>query len=225
MVPVRSFVMHFNLLLKLKGNRNVYNEKFRTLRYQIVSFLIWVLLIPLKILDIIGFYFLVDFIRSLTIKARRLTKYEKFEVEKVFAKALNLNQIKIYENSRLARLGAKSAGKRHIGFVLFRTVNFTRPLDHSKDTNDIAWLIHELVHVLQFEHIGVQYIFEALRAQKNGGYSYGGVSQLKRSTKLSEFNLEQQADIARDYYNALIVESENADIFTRYVEEMKAGKF
>jgi len=89
----------------------------------------------------------------------------------------------------------------------------------------MAWLVHEMVHVGQFKHLGVQYIFEALRAQRHGGYSYGGLTQLQTSKHLFEFNLEQQADIARHYYKALVTQSRNAEILKPYVEDIKSGKF
>jgi hypothetical protein len=117
----------------------------------------------------------------------------------------------------LAKLGAKSAGKKHIGFVLFRTINFTRPLNYNDGISDVAWLVHELVHVVQFEHLGVQYIFEALRAQRNGGYQYGGLSQLQKSRMVSEFNLEQQAEIEKHYYNAINTIINNAEILKTFV--------
>jgi hypothetical protein len=225
MVPVRSFLMHFNIPLKLKGERNVYNKKFRTLSYELLSILIWFLLIPLKILDLIGFYYFVDWLRRIIIKTRPLSPFEKAEAEKVFGSALDLGSIRICENSWFAKLGAKSTSKTHLGFVLFRTINFTRPLSYDIGITDMAWLIHELVHVIQFKHLGIQYIFEALRAQNNGGYGYGGLPQLQKSRNLSEFNLEQQADIARHYYTALITGSKNAQILKPFVEKIKLGKF
>lgn len=225
MVPLKSFLMHFNFPHKLKGERNTYNKKHQTLLYKIVSFFLWILLLPLKILDIIGFYFLLDFLRRIFIANRCLSDFEKTEARKVFGDAINLDRIRICERSGMARIGAKSAGKKHIGFVLFRTINFSRPLDYSAGVKDMAWLIHEIVHVIQFKHLGVQYIFEALRAQRNGGYAYGGLGQLERSNRLSEFNLEQQADVARDYYLGVITKSKNAEVLKRFVDEIKAGKF
>jgi len=64
-------------------------------------------------------------------------------------------------------------------------------------------LIHELMHVWQYERIGAMYIPLALRAQHTTvGYNYGGVSYLKHNGHkgLWDFNLEQQADLVADYY-------------------------
>jgi uncharacterized protein YdeI (YjbR/CyaY-like superfamily) len=89
----------------------------------------------------------------------------------------------------------------------------------------MSWLIHELVHVRQFEVLGVQYIFEALRAQRNGGYNYGGIKELKLGNPLHNFNLEQQADVARHYYQALKTKSKDAIIFEPYIAQIKNGTF
>jgi hypothetical protein len=61
------------------------------------------------------------------------------------------------------------------------------------------------MHVWQFERLGGAYIPGALRAQKSmEGYNYGGVEALSaclaRGGGLSDFNLEQQADIVSDYF-------------------------
>ena len=66
-------------------------------------------------------------------------------------------------------------------------------------------LIHELVHVWQYQKVGIVYIPRALVAQRSAeGYDYGGAEGLEAARQagrsLLEFNLEQQADIVSDYY-------------------------
>lgn len=68
-----------------------------------------------------------------------------------------------------------------------------------------ALLIHELVHVWQYERLGSVYIPLALKAQHSKeGYDYGGVQALQQALAtgrdLLDFNLEQQADIVADYF-------------------------
>lgn len=225
MVPFNSFLNHFNFPKIWGGYRNFFNRKKHSLSYKIVSVLLWVLLLPLKILDLLGFFYLIDFLRSFFIKKRRLTKFEIEELKLVFGECLNWSAIKINENSYFARVGARSIKKSHLGFVLFNTINFTRPLNCEKSSVDMGWLIHEVVHVVQFKHLGVQYIIEALRAQKNGGYNYGGIRQLQNSKRLSEFNLEQQADIARHYYKYLKSNSNYKNLYQPFVDEIRRGRF
>ncbi len=72
---------------------------------------------------------------------------------------------------------------------------------------DMAWLIHELTHVWQYEHLGIGYLFKAIDVQIRLGraaYDYGGAAGLHfaqvASPALRHFNVEQQGEIARDYY-------------------------
>lgn len=124
----------------------------------------------------------------------------------------------------MARLGARSAKKKHIGFVLFRTINFSRKLDHENYSGDMPWLIHELVHVVQFKHLGAQYIVEALRAQQTSGYNYKGKAGLLEASSLESFNLEQQADIAKHYYQTMR-NHQDVEIYQSFIEEVRLGKF
>ena len=49
---------------------------FRSI-HSVNFFLNWMILIPLKVLDILGFFYLVDFIRGLVLKTRKLSDFEK----------------------------------------------------------------------------------------------------------------------------------------------------
>ena len=121
---------------------------------------------------------------------------EEIEAAKmVFGKALPLDQVRIDEG---AFLGPK---QRHFAYVSFHTVNFwgNMPMD---------LLIHELVHVWQYRELGAVYIPWALLAQRSPmRYNYGGVANLKdllkRGEGLRDLNLEQQADVAADYFRLL----------------------
>jgi hypothetical protein len=82
-------------------------------------------------------------------------------------------------------------------YVSFHTINF-----HQAIADEV--LIHELVHIWQYEKYGSVYISEAIWAQHwGGGYDYGGLEPLKKYSEgkgLASFNFEQQADIIEDYY-------------------------
>ena len=69
-------------------------------------------------------------------------------------------------------------------------------------------MVHELVHVYEFEKIGSVYIYEALRAQRTGGYDYGGPDRLvadrANGEHFKDYNREQQGQIAQDYYAAVV---------------------
>ena len=102
---------------------------------------------------------------------------------------------------RVLRLIFKRNGNR--AFTLFRTINLPASGHHSRGNLDL--LVHEMVHVYQFEQVGSVYIWQALRAQKTGGYSYGCWKQLaedrQKGRRFNCYNREQQGQIAQDYYN------------------------
>jgi len=100
------------------------------------------------------------------------------------------------------------------------------PLSHPDHTK-IAWLIHELTHVWQYQHMGWGYLGKALQTQLTQGakaYEFGGeaglVEAYQQGKKLTSFNLEQQGDICRSYYNQLCA---GADIsaWQPYIAELQ----
>lgn len=132
---------------------------------------------------------LADFIKWNT---RPLSPSEKKLAKSVFGNALNLDAVRVDEN---ARIGCR---KMNIAYVSYFTIN-----NWGRMRPEI--LIHELVHVWQYQKLGGAYISMALRAQQSKeGYNYGGVLALKdvklKNGKITDFNLEQQAEIISDYY-------------------------
>ena len=119
-----------------------------------------------------------------------MTRHETAIGLSVFGESINYELIRV-DNS--AFVGPR---QYKFAYVSFHTVNAWG------DFSD-AILIHELMHVWQYERMGAMYIPLALSAQKTEmGYNYGGVQALwdNVETGLKAFNLEQQADIIADYY-------------------------
>lgn len=125
-------------------------------------------------------------------KTRPLSPMEKQQADSVFGEAIKLDSVRIDDR---ARIGCR---KRSIAYVSFYTVNSWGKLLPTT-------LIHELVHVWQYQKLGSVYIPQALRAQRSrAGYNYGGLEVLRDSKlkngKITDFNLEQQAEIVSDYF-------------------------
>lgn len=174
-----------------------------------------------KTLDIILLGELLDLIFQLIKPNQRtLSKSELEEAKKVFGNGLNYWQVRIDENSLLAWLGAKYNGSKNLGVTTFHTINFTRRLNVSPGNHDMNWLIHELAHVVQMEHAGVQYIVEALVAQNTGGYHYGSPKALV-GKQLKDFNREQQAEIAAHYYQDVLYGNTSSDYFKQLIAEFQ----
>ena len=138
-----------------------------------------------------------------------------------------------YERVRIAtggilRLIFRLNGGR--AFTTFHTLNLSGSGYHSRE--NIAIVVHELVHVVQFERIGSVYIPQALRAQRGGGYGYGGAEGLRearsRGESLDHYNREQQGQIVQDYCQLVLVYERAEDDPTRqayepFIEDIRQG--
>ena len=95
-------------------------------------------------------------------------------------------------------------------------------------------LVHELVHVLQYEKMGIVYIPRALSAQSaRPSYDYGGLvaleNQWNKDNGLAAFNLEQQADIISDCFRLQCnlkprwgdAKPEDIDLYGYYLGELQ----
>ena len=122
----------------------------------------------------------------------RLTQDETDAAGQVLGpSAVRYSVVRVAEG-RILRLIFKLNGNR--AFTLFRTINLPASGHHSRGNLDL--LVHEMVHVHQFEQVGSVYIWQALRAQRTEGYSYGGWEQLaedrQTGRRFNGYNREQQ---------------------------------
>ena len=88
-------------------------------------------------------------------------------------------------------------------------------------------MVHELTHVMQFEKVGAIYIPEALHAQATDGYGYGSLDDARAAGKpFSQFNREQQAQLAQDYYNAAVGNNTRHAVgyYQSYIDQLRAGE-
>ncbi|HFC00944.1 MAG TPA: hypothetical protein ENJ53_09095 [Phaeodactylibacter sp.] len=125
-------------------------------------------------------------------KTRPLHPSEIEMAKTIFGNSINYQRVRVDES---AHLGPK---QHHFCYVSFYIINSWGKMHDST-------LIHELVHVWQYENMGAIYIPRALWAQTTPeGYDYGGVkmllSFLSKNKTLYDFNLEQQGDIVADYF-------------------------
>jgi hypothetical protein len=117
---------------------------------------------------------------------------EEIEIAKsIFSKHIDYQVVRIDEKSF-------SAKRLHVKYVSFNTINSWGKMSH-----DV--LIHELVHIWQYQKLGSVYIAEALAAQRTTeGYDYGGCEALENALReeknLTHFNFEQQGDIVQDFF-------------------------
>jgi hypothetical protein len=120
------------------------------------------------------------------------------------------------------RLAFRLNGNR--AFTTFHTINLPETGSHTRLNLDI--IVHELVHVLQFERVGSRYAGEALGAQESAGYGYGGPEGLRRDRAAGkcyrDYNREQQGQIAQDYFKLHRAASDTS-AFDLVIAELRAA--
>ncbi|MEN0006871.1 MAG: hypothetical protein AAF798_22145 [Bacteroidota bacterium] len=153
----------------------------------------WWIELVLYTLDLLGigewYETLCDWVK---LNTRSLKDWELQLARQVFGDTINYRRVRI---DQLATLGP---WQKQVCYVSFNTVNSWGNMNNSL-------LIHELVHVWQYQQIGMVYMPRAIAGMLSAaGYNYGGVGALQeakeRGQSLGDFNLEQQADIVADYY-------------------------
>lgn len=153
---------------------------------------------------------------------RDLSPWESAEGRRVFGDSIDWGRVRVVEGAgwplALARATARLRQEpppAHNAVTLGHRLFFSRSLytgpgaAPAQRRSDLAWMIHELVHVWQFERLGGAALWRLLRLHLRRGvdpYEYGGAAGLTTDAapkSLSDFTLEQQAEIAHDYYARL----------------------
>lgn len=195
LIPVRSLRIVRQLLLPFGWRRWTPLPSSRWPVYDgfIGRWLNWWLVLTIYIFELFGigelYETLSDFLKFNT---RPLTKPEIAIAQSVYGQQLNYKRIRL---DTRAFLGPR---QQKICYVSFYLIN-------SWGEMSAPLLIHELIHIWQYEKMGAVYMPRALHAQTSeAGYDYGGVIGLQNAisvgAELRDFNLEQQGDIAADYY-------------------------
>ena len=88
-----------------------------------------------------------------------------------------------------------------MAYVSGNTINF-------QDRINKRIFIHEMVHIWQYQRLGLVYAWRALKAQQEPvTYDYGGLESLYASFTTGKnfyaFNFEQQAQIIEDYFSLM----------------------
>jgi hypothetical protein len=158
---------------------------------------------------------------------RPLSALEIAQARTVFGDGLDYTQAFVHENASwpdaIDAIGARLQNRmrykdEHNAITLGRTSYFPVTLKTdaaalaANNLSDFSWLIHELTHQWQYRRLGWSYLFSALSSQlrlgrkaydyREGADSPQAALQAARTAgrTLSHFNMEQQGDLARDYY-------------------------
>ena len=178
---------------------------------------------------------------KLVSSVRSLYAWEIQEARSVFADRLNYDAVRIHENAgwpnTISKVGSWLKRSPYVEtpnaitlgnqcYFPVKLLEFPVPHDHSEH-GKIGWLIHELTHAWQYQRLGWRYLPKALDAQLRLGvtaYDFGGEAGLLKyhsmGWTLANFNLEQQGDIARTYYEAL-VRGKDVSAWLPYIAEFQ----
>jgi hypothetical protein len=169
---------------------------------------------------------------------RSLNSIELAEVKAVFGDGLNLDRIRIREETSIGNwVGTLGAWLRRrtpptgnaitVGNTsYFPGTLVTFKTDDPMWLTHMGWLIHELTHQWQYQHSGFIYLFQAMFAptyvyEQAGQRPSKAVKELsEKGKKFSDFNREQQGDIVRDYYCAL-KQNEDVSDWEKYLIELR----
>jgi len=145
-------------------------------------------------LDLVMIPEIYELIKTLILKnrLRQLNEDEEKIAKMVFGDNLDVSSILINQYM------GKGMQKLCSAYVSFNCINFTSCISDKI-------LVHELVHVYQYQQYGSLYLFRAILAQlRKDTYDYGGLHRLSQLMTLGKgiftYNFEQQAEIIEDYY-------------------------
>jgi len=179
--------------------------------------------ILLEVLDMVGTPEIFAFVWRIATRTSPLRGEEIAAAAAVLGpNAMRYQDIRVAQGGVLRWIFARN-GQR--AFATFHTINLPEQGNHQRSNVDIV--VHEIVHVYQYERAGSRYFAEALLAQREEGYGYGGVEgladALHKGKQLRNFNREQQAQIVQDY---VVRARSGADVmaYEPFILQLREGK-
>jgi hypothetical protein len=165
---------------------------------------LWLAVATVRALDLAGLPEVAEAVVRATTRATPLEPAEAAAAASVMGPdAVRWHEVRVAEGGVL-RIAFHFNKQR--AFTLWHTINLPSKGNHTRANMGI--LVHELVHVYQYEQLGSAYLPEAVHAQHMPeGYDYGKELGLLRDRsdgkRFCDYNREQQAQIVQDFYDAL----------------------
>lgn len=123
---------------------------------------------------------------------RRLTKGEISLSKIIFKDSINYNKVMVHKHGYPLFLGFQDENTAVTpnGHIYFTKKRFKTDYSQDQDFIERHWIVHEMVHVWQYQ-LGYSVILNAA----NRTYAY----DISKKNDISEFFMEQQGDIIADY--------------------------
>jgi hypothetical protein len=183
----------------------------------------WALTLVSRVLDVVGGPEAAEFVLHLLSHSKPLSGDQVTAAQSVLgASAIRWNDIRIDEGGILEIIFSLNNRR---AFTTFHTINMP-------PGEGLATAVHELTHVYQYERAGSVYIGQAAHAQAIAGqhaYDTGKADGLRKARAdgrhFRDFNREQQAQIAEEYYLLLQGGGPATDVeaYDPFIAELKAG--
>lgn len=202
-----------------------HGETGRWLRFKAGRVFFWLHAVLAQLFDLAGGPEIIQIMIRPWAQATPLSATEMAALDRVFAPgALRTGEIRILQGG-LLNLVFQLNG--NLAFAAWRTVCLPTDAPHAR--HNLPLLIHELTHVYQYERIGSRYLGEAiymLIKTRRDCYHYGGPGGLllacATGTRLGDFNREQQAMIAQDFFTLLSREADWS-AYEPFIRELREG--
>ncbi len=180
----------------------------------------WLHAIAVLAFDLVGGPELLQVFWRLATRTRPLNQQEIEAASDVFGReTIHYRQVRVAQGGILAPIFRLNNNR---AFATWHTINM--PLDRQ---DNIPLLVHELTHTLQYEKVGSVYIGQGLWVQRQlgaGAYHYGGPDGLAKAyaagKRYSDYNREQQGQIAQDYC-ARLRSGRDTRNYESYIEELR----
>lgn len=188
----------------------------------------WALRLLSRVFDVLGGPEALEFVSHLLSRATPLRGDEIAAASAVLGpQALNWGQVRVAEGGFLHLVFALNGGR---AFTSFHTINIPSGGAHGRSHMDI--MVHELMHVMQYERVGTLYLGQAIHAQLTVGYSYGGAQGLRdrraAGGRFADLNREQQGQVAQDFYRDFVAPGVTSgadyDAYRPYIDDLQAGR-
>jgi hypothetical protein len=191
----------------------------------------WLHRFAVQLFDLIGGPEIAQFVMHLITNTTTLNDDELAHIVSVLGpENMRFNDVRVAEGG-LLDLIFKLNG--NLAFTTWRTVHFPRTSSNQRIGHtraNLAILVHELTHVYQYERVGSRYLGEAiymLVKTRRDCYDYGFIQGLQQAAAAGkhyqEFNREQQAQIAQDYFT-LQRRGVEVTAYEPFIAELRAGE-
>ncbi|MCL4261800.1 MAG: DUF4157 domain-containing protein [Anaerolineae bacterium] len=182
-------------------------------------------LLVVQLFDLFGSPELAQIFLRLLAHTTPLTAAETAVIRDIIGLQMRFTDVRLAEGG-LAKWIFRFNG--NLAFTAWHTIFL--PQTPARSRQNTALLVHEMTHVYQYEQVGTRYMTEAiymLITTRRNCYQYGGSAGLARAhtqqIALADFNREQQAQIAQDYF-CLHIAGEDVTPYLPYMDGLQHGR-